>query len=45
MPPAYVSTIREEIYYEYAKLVSRFAYGSLERGEYQQSIDILDSKF
>jgi len=32
MPPAYVSTIREEIYYEYAKLVSRSAYKSLERG-------------
>ena len=32
MPPAYVSTIREEIYYEYAKLISRSAYGSLQRG-------------
>ena len=31
MPPAYVSTIREEIYYEYAKLISRSAYGSLQR--------------
>ncbi len=32
MPPAYVRTIREEILYEYAKLISRSAYGSLERG-------------
>jgi hypothetical protein len=32
MPPAYVSTIQEEIYYEYAKLISRSAYGSLQRG-------------
>jgi len=32
MPPAYVSTIREEIYYEYAKLISRSAYGMLQRG-------------
>jgi hypothetical protein len=32
MPPAYVSTIREEIYYEYAKLISRSAYRSLQRG-------------
>ncbi len=32
MPPAYVSTIQEEIFYEYAKLISRSAYGSLERG-------------
>jgi 5-methylcytosine-specific restriction endonuclease McrA len=31
MPPVYVSTIREEIYYEYAKLISRSAYGSLQR--------------
>ena len=31
MPPAYVSTIREEIFYEYAKLISRSAYKSLER--------------
>jgi hypothetical protein len=31
MPPAYVSTIQEEIYYEYAKLISRSAYGSLQR--------------
>ncbi len=23
MPPAYVKTIREEIFYEYAKLISR----------------------
>jgi hypothetical protein len=32
MPPAYVGTIREEIFYEYAKLISRSAYGSLQRG-------------
>jgi hypothetical protein len=32
MPPAYVRTIREEILYEYAKLISRSAYGSLQRG-------------
>lgn len=32
MPPAYVSTIREEILYEYAKLISRSAYGTLQRG-------------
>jgi hypothetical protein len=32
MPPAYVKTIREEIFYEYAKLISRSAYGSLQRG-------------
>jgi hypothetical protein len=32
MPPAYVRTIREEIFYEYAKLISRSAYGSLQRG-------------
>jgi hypothetical protein len=32
MPPAYVSTIREEIFYEYAKLISRSGYGSLQRG-------------
>jgi len=31
MPPPYVKTIREEILYEYAKLISRSAYGSLER--------------
>src|SRR5512139_2484932 len=31
MPPKYVRTIREEIYYEYAKLISRSAYGSLQR--------------
>jgi len=31
MLPAYVSTIREEIDYEYAKLVSRSACGSLQR--------------
>ena len=32
MPPAYVITIREEICYEYAKLISRSAYGTLKRG-------------
>jgi hypothetical protein len=31
MPPPYVKTIREEILYEYAKLISRSAYGTLER--------------
>lgn len=31
MPPAYVKTIREEILYEYAKLISRSAYGALQR--------------
>jgi hypothetical protein len=29
MPPAYVKTIREEIYYEYAKLISRSAHGKI----------------
>ena len=32
MPPPYVRTIRQEILYEYAKLISRSAYGSLQRG-------------
>jgi hypothetical protein len=32
MPPPYVGTIREEIFYEYGKLISRSAYGSLQRG-------------
>src|SRR3990172_8813321 len=32
MPPPYIQTIREEIFYEYAKLVSRSAYGGLQRG-------------
>ncbi len=32
MPPPMVRTIREEILYEYAKLISRSAHGSLERG-------------
>lgn len=32
MPPPFVKTIREEIYYEYAKLISRSAFGGLERG-------------
>ena len=31
MPPPYVRTVREELLYEYAKLISRSAYGSLER--------------
>jgi hypothetical protein len=31
MPPAYVKTVREEILYEYAKLISRSAYKSLQR--------------
>jgi 5-methylcytosine-specific restriction endonuclease McrA len=31
MPPGYVKTIHDEILYEYAKLISRSAYGSLER--------------
>lgn len=32
MPPGYVRTIREEILHEYAKLISRSAYGTLQRG-------------
>jgi len=32
MPPPYVNTIQEEILYEYGKLISRSAYGSLQRG-------------
>jgi len=32
MPPRYVDTIREEILYEYSKLISRSAHGSLQRG-------------
>jgi len=32
MPPPFVKTIREEILYEYAKLISRSAYGTLQRG-------------
>jgi hypothetical protein len=31
MPPPYVKTVREELLYEYAKLISRSAYGGLER--------------
>ena len=31
MPPPYVKTIREEILYKYAKLISMSAYGSLQR--------------
>jgi hypothetical protein len=30
MPPKYVKTIREELYYEYAKLISRSAYGKID---------------
>jgi len=32
MPPGYVKTIRDEIFYEYAKLISRSSYGKLEYG-------------
>ena len=32
MPPGYVKTIRDEILYEYAKLISRSSYGKLEYG-------------
>jgi len=32
MPPAYVKTVREEIFYEYAKLISRSAHGSIRYG-------------
>jgi hypothetical protein len=32
MPPPNVKTIREEILYEHAKLISRSAYGTLRRG-------------
>jgi hypothetical protein len=32
MPPAFVKTIHEEILYEYAKLISRSAYRSLQQG-------------
>jgi len=32
MPPGYVKTIKEEILYEYAKLISRSAYDTLQRG-------------
>ena len=32
MPPAYVRTIREEILYEYAKLISRSAMGNINYG-------------
>ena len=31
MPPGYVRTIKDEILYEYAKLISRSTYGKLER--------------
>jgi hypothetical protein len=30
MPPKFVKTIREELYYEYAKLICRSVYGSVE---------------
>jgi hypothetical protein len=30
MPPKYVKTVREELYYEYAKLISRSAYGRID---------------
>ena len=43
MPPAYVSTIREEVYYEYAKLISRSACGSLQRPFItEKNVDSLD---
>ena len=32
MPPPYVRTIREEILYKYAKLISRSAMGKINRG-------------
>ena len=32
MPPAYVKTVREEIFYAYAKLISRSAHGSIQYG-------------
>jgi len=32
MPPPFVRTIREELFYEYAKLISRSAFGTLQRG-------------
>jgi len=32
MPPGYVKTIKEEIFYEYAKLISKAAHGSIEYG-------------
>ena len=46
MPPGYVKTIREEIYYEYAKLISRSVYGGkLERGFITNRFkDLRDSK-
>ncbi len=31
MSPGYVKTIREEIFYDYAKLISGYAYGTLQR--------------
>lgn len=31
MPPGFVNTIKDEILYEYAKLISGSAYGTLER--------------
>jgi hypothetical protein len=32
MPPGYVKTIREELLYEYAKLISRSALGKINHG-------------
>jgi len=32
MTPAYVRTIREELFYEYARLVSRSRFGTIEKG-------------
>lgn len=32
MPPRYVQTIRDELFYEYAKLISRSAFGKLDHG-------------
>lgn len=32
MPTSFVNTIREEMLYEYAKLISHSAYGTLQRG-------------
>lgn len=32
MPPKYVKTIRDEIFYEYSKMISRSAFGELKHG-------------
>jgi hypothetical protein len=45
MPPAYVKTIREEILYEYAKQISRFAYGTPENGICPLLICVLSATF